>query len=195
MADKKRNFDDDALRRHLEQQREEEHGETSSPSLVSLVEGDNNAVFKPITFLGIIGTIIVAIVTTVTQVINFNNSYQEMEENIINNTETIVGIRDQLDIIRNELRQQIVNNNQNSTVAVDNLAERLYNLENHVDNKITNGINKTNRNVRGITQDVIEIKDRLIDLTKRIRQEEITTKELESELRVLEIRYEQSQND
>lgn len=192
MADRKKNFDDDALRRHLEQQREhEQNGDKSSPSLVSLVEGDSNTVFKPITFFSIIGTIIIAIVTSVTQVVNFNNSFQEMEDNITANTESISDISEQINIVKRDLRTQIINSNDANTNLVDEIVERLTELE----NKVNNDLRYTTRDIENrtiqINEDIVELQDNIRDVNARIRAEELDIKEVESQLRILEIRYEQ----
>lgn len=192
MADRKKNFDDDALRRHLEQQREQEqNGDKSSPSLVSLVEGDSNTVFKPITFFSIIGTIIIAIVTSVTQVVNFNNSFQEMEENIRSNTASVSDISEQINIVKRDLRTQIINSNDANTNLVDELVERLTDLEDKVNNELRFTTSSIENRTIQINEDIVELKDNIRDVNARIRAEELDIKEVESQLRILEIRYEQ----
>lgn len=193
MTDRRRNFDDEALRRHLEQERERDQS-PSSPSLVSLVESDGNTVFKPITFFGIIGTIIVAIVTSVTQIINFNNAYTELEESVKRNGENIIEIRNQSDDLKNDLRQQIIQRERVNIEKVENILNRLVELEQEVDSNLRNYIDNTRSEVAVLDTTLVEIKQRFENVITRVRNNELTLKELESEIRVLEIRYERSQN-
>lgn len=194
MTDRRRNFDDEVLRRHLEQERERDQSGQSSPSLVSLVESDGNTVFKPITFFGIIGTIIVAIVTSVTQIINFNNAYTELEESVKRNGENIIEIRNQSDDLKNDLRQQIIQRERVNVEKVEDILNRLVKLEQEVDSNLRNYIDNTRNEVAVLDSTLIEIKQRFESIITRVRNNELTLKELESEIRVLEIRYEQSQN-
>lgn len=190
MADRKKNFDDEMLRQHLEEQRANNRTNENSPSLVSLVEGDNNAIFKPITFISIIGTVIFAIVTSVTQIINFNNTFGEMEKTINTNAAQVVEMRSEIDELRNDLRQQLSSNTTASSENIERIVNRLVNLERKVDSEMRVSINTIDQNTNTISSEVIDIKEELRSMRQRLRDNDSTIGGLETQLRVLEIRYE-----
>ncbi len=190
MADRKKNFDDDTLRRHLEEQRVNNRTENSSPSLVSLVEGDNNAVFKPVTFISIIGTVIFAIVTSVTQIINFNNTFGEMEKTINHNVTQMAEMRNELNEIREELRNSLSNNTTASSENIERIINRMVELERKVDSDMRIITNRIDTNSNTINTDIVEIKDELMRIRDRIREDGNSIRSLETQIRILEIRYE-----
>lgn len=191
MADRKKNYDDETLRRHLEEQRvQSRRDDNKSPSLVSLVEGDNNAVFKPITFLSIMGTVIFAIVATVTQIINFNNTFGEMEKTISRNVEQVVEMRDELDELKNNIRSQLLNTTNESANSIDTVVNRIVELERKVDDELRFTGSRIDHNNSIIDAEVIDIKDELRAIRNRIGTQADGIRTLETQIRVLEIRYE-----
>jgi len=190
MADRKKNFDDETLRQHLEEQRVNNRTENSSPSLVSLVEGDNNAVFKPVTFISIIGTVIFAIVTSVTQIINFNNTFGEMEKTINHNVEQVAEMRNELNEISEELRNILSSNTAASSENIERIINRMVELERKVDSDMRIVTNRIDTNSNSINTEVSEIKDELMRIRDRIREDSNSIRSLETQIRVLEIRYE-----
>lgn len=190
MADRKKNFDDETLRKHLEEQRVNNRTENSSPSLVSLVEGDNNAVFKPVTFISIIGTVIFAIVTTVTQIINFNNTFGDMERNINSNVEQVSELRDEIDELRTLLRNSLSSTTAASSENIERIINRMVDLERKVNNDMQIVTGRIDNNSNTINRNVVEIKDELMRIRDRLRSSSDDVRGLETQIRVLEIRYE-----
>ena len=190
MADRKKNFDDETLRKHLEEQRVNSRNENSSPSLVSLVESDNNAVFKPVTFISIIGTVIFAIVTSVTQIINFNNTFGEMEKTINHNVEQVAELRNELNDLRNELRDRLSNNTSASTENIERIINRMVELERKVNSDMQIITNRLDSNSNTINSEVVDIKTELTRIRDRLRTSSDSIRQLETQIRVLEIRYE-----
>lgn len=190
MTDRKKNFDDETLRAHLESKRYEKTSHESSPSLVSLVEGDNNTVFKPVTFLSIIGTVIFAIVTTVTQIINFNNTFSEMEATIDRNVAQVIDVRDELNDVRESIRNKLATSDDSSMQMVEDIANRVSGLERKINEELRFTTNEIKNNKLFIDRSMEELKDDLRELKSTVRDKEKTINKFETKLRVLEIRYE-----
>lgn len=191
MAERKRNFDDETLRKHLEEQRQKtRQNDNKSPSLVSLVESDGNTIFKPVTFISIIGTIIFAIVTSVTQIINFNNTFSEMEQTLVQNSEQVIKIQGEILSIKNDVRDQLLNTADSSIENINQIVDRLVDLERRVDEELRFTAERITQNNNVLIVDVVEIKDELKSIRDRIRNQSDSLRTLETQIRVLEIRYE-----
>lgn len=184
-----RNQKDKSLLKHLQNERENDYKKKRSPSLVSLTEGDNNTVFKPFAFLTVIGTLISLVITATLSFNQFDTNMNDVIAKTNENTEMITELRVDFNENKDMLTEALQNNVKSTNVKLDSLDRRVTTLFNKTQNK--NNINNSTfrQNIKELREDIESLRTKTNVLNTAQRDTELTIKDLENKLNILEVKF------